>query len=76
MKDAIQLKWSKREKDWIFHWPDNQGSSLKGVFFEMIKTSGHRVDFEQDLIKMLDERGYDYTTLKITCKKKKDEKTD
>jgi hypothetical protein len=69
-KPAIKLKWSKRENDWLFDYPDNNGKSLMGVFFEMTKTTGHRVDWEEDLKTMLTNAGYDYTTLKITVSKK------
>lgn len=67
--DKIKLFWSKKEKDWMFKYPDDAGNSLTGVFFEMLKTTGHRMDWEEDLKKMLTDRGYDYTTLTITCKK-------
>lgn len=69
-KSKIELKWSKREKDWIFNYPDNDGCSLMGVFFEMTKTTGHRTDWQEELKDMLEERGYDYTSLKITVNKK------
>ena len=69
-KPVIKLKWSKREKDWVFDYPDNNGKSLMGVFFEMTKTTGHHVDWEENLKTMLTNAGYDYTTLKITVSKK------
>jgi len=69
-KPAIKLKWSKRENDWIFDYPDNKGESLMGIFFDMMKTTGHRTDWEEDLKTMLTNAGYDYTTLKITVSKK------
>ena len=68
-KQKIELKWSKRKKDWEFHWSDNSGKSMMGVFFDMIKVNGHRMDWEEDLEKMLTERGYDYKSLKISCNK-------
>jgi hypothetical protein len=69
-KPVIKLKWSKRENDWVFDYPDNSGKFLMGVFFEMMKTTGHRVDWEENLKTMLTNAGYDYTTLKITVSKK------
>lgn len=68
-KEKIQLRWSKREKDWLFKYPDNAGNTMMGVFFDMVKTTGHRTDWEEDLITMLTERGYDHKTFKITCDK-------
>lgn len=65
----IQLRWSKKENDWLFNYPDNAGKSMMGVFFDMVKTTGHRTDWEQGLMTMLTERGYDYRTLRITCDK-------
>jgi hypothetical protein len=65
----IKLTWSKQDEDWKVSYPDNAGRSLMGVLFEMTKTTGHRVDWEQDLIKMLTDRGFDYTTFTITCNK-------
>lgn len=69
-KEKIELKWSNKENDWLFNYPDNAGKSMADVFFDMIKTTGHRTDWKQDLKQMLEERGYDYSTLKITVKKK------
>jgi hypothetical protein len=68
-KNRIELKWSKKENDWVFNYPDNMGSTMMGVFFDMVKTSGHKTDWEQGLITMLAERGYDYRTFKIVCDK-------
>lgn len=68
-KDRIRLVWSKLEKDWRFSYPDNAGHSLAGVFFDMVKTTGHRVDWRDDLKNMLANHGYDFQTLKITCDK-------
>lgn len=68
--DKIELKWSKREDDWIFNYPDHEGATMAGPFFEMVKTTGYRIDWKEKLGKMLEDRGYDYKTLKITCKKK------
>ena len=84
MKDKIVLKWSKQEKDWIFYYPDRIGQSMTALFFEMIKIeeniSFHKKEINeygkivdkscvQNLKQFLTERGYDYTTFKITCNK-------
>jgi len=69
-KKQIKLRWSKRENDWLFDGPDTKGHTMAGVFFDMVKTTGYRIDWEEELIKMLTDRGYDYKTLKITCDKK------
>lgn len=68
-KKQIKLRWSKKENDWLFNAPDDAGHTMAGVFFEMTKTTGHRVDWQEGLMTMLAERGYDYRTLKITCDK-------
>ena len=65
----LKLRWSKKENDWVAHYPDLAGKSMIGVLFDMVKTTGHRIDWEEDLKTMLTERGYDYTTFQITCKK-------
>lgn len=74
MKNKIQLRYSVREKDWVFDYPDDSGWSLAGVFFEMTKTIGHKIDWQQEFKQMLTERGYDYKTFQITCKKLKQPK--
>jgi hypothetical protein len=33
----IKLRWSKKEKDWIFNAPDNSGYTMAGVLFDMLK---------------------------------------
>lgn len=71
MAEQIKLYWSKREKDWTFSYPDNSGHSIMGVFFDMLKVDEHRTTWDENLKKMLTDRGYDYTTLKMTCKKLK-----
>lgn len=71
-KKKIELKWSKRENDWVFHYPDNAGKSMMGVLFDMVKISGHRMDWETDLKTMLEERGYDYKSLRIFINKKEE----
>lgn len=87
-KNKIVLKWSKKENDWEFHYPDRAGNTLTGLFFEMLKIEENipfiRDEFKDgqlmkrinpiDLKTMLTERGYDYKTLRITCEKIKPKK--
>lgn len=93
--NGFRLRWSKKENDWLFEYNDNNGKTLMGLFFDMIKIEknidwlkrkwvngddksnpiklGHYIDVPENerdtLIKQLTERGFDYTTLIITCKK-------
>lgn len=69
MKKQVKMHWSKRENDWEFIYPDLDGKSLMGPFFDMTKTTGHKIDWEVEFKKMLTDRGYDYKTFKITCDK-------
>ena len=93
--NGFRLRWSRKEKDWLFEYNDRGGKSLMGLFFDMLKIEKNidwiknkwvHGDYESDppivggyveipeperdtLIKQLTERGFDYTTLRITCKK-------
>lgn len=77
-KERIVLKWSKKDKSWMFHYPDLAGKSLMTFFFEMLKfenlsfnkPSVINPDYIPESLKdALTTRGYDYTTLKITVDK-------
>lgn len=65
----IKLWWSKKDKDWKFKYPDRAGRSLMAVFFDLVKTKGHRMDWEVDLPEILKAHGYDPETFTITCNK-------
>jgi hypothetical protein len=65
---TLKLYWSKREQDWMVFYPDLAGKSMRGPVFGMTQTTGRRMDWEQDLKAMLTDRGYDYTTFRITVK--------
>jgi len=67
----IQLRWSKKENDWVFNFPDNTGKTMMGTFFDMVKVETPTNDGDKGLIDMLTERGYDYRTLNIICEKLK-----
>jgi hypothetical protein len=69
MGKQVKLRWSTKENDWIAKYPDNAGKSLVGILFDMLKTEGHRINWEEDLKTILQDRGYDYKTFTITVKK-------
>ncbi|WP_370398399.1 hypothetical protein [Tenacibaculum dicentrarchi] len=92
---GFRLRWSRKEKDWLFEYNDKEGKSLMSLFFDMLKIEENipwikkkfvNGDYESNPIKvggyvdipkedrktlkdMLTERGYDYKTLRITCKR-------
>jgi hypothetical protein len=58
----LTMKWSKRERDVTISYPRScDGHLMAGVL------SGHNRD---DLMKELDRRGYDLTTLRFSIKQK------
>lgn len=63
----MELKWSKKENDWIFKYPNRAAESMTNIFFDMIKIEKH-IDYidKKTLKEMLDERGFDHTSLKLT----------
>lgn len=61
-EDSIQIKWSKREKDWMIYYPNSPDGWLTNDFV------GGRDTF-QDWVKELKQRGYDLSTLKISVRK-------
>lgn len=60
----------------VFNYPDNDGGNLMCVFFDILKTTGHRIDWQKGLKDILTEHGYDYKTLKNTCDKIKNYSND
>lgn len=58
--------WSKREKDWMVGGPTNATRAL--LAFDLIGS-----DTFKNLVKELDERGFDTETLRFSVKKKKSE---
>ncbi len=69
MKQQVKLRWSKKERDWWCSYPDTAGKTLSHILFDMLRTKGRRVDWEKDLWALLEERGYDPTTFRITVDK-------
>jgi len=60
---TLGVTWSKRENDWMIHYPRKcDGWLIHDVI---------RKDEFQDLVKELDKRGYDTETLRISIKKKR-----
>jgi hypothetical protein len=74
--NELWVNWSKREHDIQAHYPRSCDGNLLLNFFcterlhYSIKQIG-AVETGKSLIKELEERGYDITTLKFSIKKKK-----
>lgn len=76
---TLKLKWSKRDNDFKVYFPKScDGSFLYSAFSDRLLYShekalkGDRFPFEtENLIKQLEERGYDKTTLKVEIKLKR-----
>jgi hypothetical protein len=67
----IKLVWSKKENDWLYSYPDSSGKFMMSVFFDFPKLKINGCEGAPILKEFLEMNGYDSTTLKITCKKKK-----
>lgn len=65
MKRKLTVKWSKRAKDHVIHYPDDK-TDLHFIChaFTMPRLRVGR-DFGPSVIEELDDRGYDVTTLKF-----------
>ena len=71
----LVIKWSKREDDFAVKYPNLNGGKL-GYALMISLYRGLDVIYQKKLIAMLDEMGYDYTTLKITIKRKSEAQND
>jgi len=79
--DSLKVKWSKREKDFMIHYPRKcDGALMNYILGDMLIWGGiDGVDKgwlnyrEFNLLKELDERGYDITTLKFEIKLKNED---
>ena len=80
-KEKITLKWSKKERDWISHWPEWENGNARAVshcFFNMIRKyeefmsynwEGKRTEFKS-LRDHLIEGGFDPDTFTISVNAK------
>lgn len=60
---TLGVNWSKRENNWMITYPSKaDGWLMHGVLIS---------DEFEELLKELNERGYDTNTLRISVKKKK-----
>lgn len=68
-KKKLTLKWSKKEKDLICHYPNSQDGGL--IFDAFTGEKYHRLsdEWSKSFVKELEERGYDITTLKFSIEK-------
>lgn len=77
-EDTLKMKWSKRENSFMIYFPKScDGSFLYHAFSDRLiysqekATQGNRFPFDvENLIKELEKRGYDKTTLKFEIKLK------
>ena len=78
--DSLKVKWSKREKDFMIYYPRKcDGALMNYILGDMLVWGG--IDGvkkgwtnykEFKLLKELEDRGYDITTLKFEIKLKND----
>jgi len=61
--NKLTYKWSKREKDFLIHFPRKCDGHLVNSFF-----NGHVNG--KEFLEELEKRGYDLTTLKFEIKEK------
>lgn len=72
MKEKLTLKWSKKNKDLICHFPNGCDGSL--VFYTFTSDRFHPLplptgEWTDSFVKELKSRGYDITTLKFSINK-------
>ena len=67
--NELKVKWSKKENDHLISFPKSSDGSLihDYLFYDQYWFGGKS---KKALIKELEERGYDLTTLKFSIKKK------
>ena len=79
MQEKVTLKWSKRERDWIIHYPNKAGATVGSAFFDMIRKFDEFMsrDWEgkptgyTDFREYLSNAGYNPDTFQIIVKKQK-----
>lgn len=62
-RDKLRLRWSKTERDWEISYPLGRSTSSDAHYLSSVLPSG--------VLKELDARGYDLTTLKFSIEPKK-----
>lgn len=67
MKRQLKVKWSKREDDLEFHYPDH---SANGQYLSYVLSHLKKDSNGNSILQELDQRGYDIKTLKISIDKK------
>ena len=72
MSDKLTVKWSKKEKDLIIHYPSRPDGALAHSAF--CSEQHHPFDdtWSKSFVEELKSRGYDITTLKFSIQKLKD----
>lgn len=74
MKRKLTVRWSKRAKDHVIHYPADKTDLhfICGAFTrQRLRVGPNGRDFGPSVIEELDERGYDVTTLKFEVSLKK-----
>ncbi len=69
-EEKLTLKWSKREKDLICHYPNPTDGAACFDAFTSDRYRPLSKTWSNSFKKELEERGYDITTLKFSIKKK------
>lgn len=75
MTDTLSIRWGKRERDMLIDYPSKpDGWLVHDVFFgdrcRLSMEGPFNVVWDPSLVKQLEERGYDLTTLKFSIKRK------
>ena len=65
-KTTLRALWSKKEKDIVYYFPCSPDGHMLNGYFVYAKDSFQ----EHGLLKELEKRGYDLTTLKFSIRKK------
>ena len=77
--EKVVLKWSKKNKDWVCDYPNNNGRTIGGDLFMMIRKYNDYVSKDDNgnptnhpqLRQHLEALGYDADTFTISVKKKR-----
>ena len=69
-EEKLTLKWSRREKDLICHYPNPRDGAACFDAFTSERFRPISKVWSDSFVKELEKRGYDITTLKFSIKKK------